>query len=124
MMKPAKKLNGMPACAGMTEFSMEAKPLTKNRHTRAGGCHVFWFSLFPLLLLAACGERPVAFAPVPVDMPVAVACKVPGIPAPSAPMAALPKDATLASGMKACLQDDLLEHAYADQLAVALAACR
>lgn len=77
-----------------------------------------------LLLLAACGERPEAFTPVAVDMPVAVTCKAPIIPAPPDLMAALPKDVDLANGMKACLQQSLLDQAYAAQLAAALEACR
>ena len=77
-----------------------------------------------LLLLAACGERPEAFTPLAIDMPVAVSCKAPVIHAPPDLLASLPKNTGLADGMKACLQDDLLEHAYAAQLAAALEACR
>jgi hypothetical protein len=36
-----EKENGMPACAGMTAI-IEKYPLKKNRHTRAGGCPI-WF---------------------------------------------------------------------------------
>lgn len=82
------------------------------------------FALALLLLLAACGERPEAFRPFAVDVPVTVSCKTPDIKKPSDLMAVLPKSAALTTGMKACLQQTLLDKGYEATLEAELKACR
>ena len=81
-------------------------------------------TLFLLLLLAACAERPEAFRPVAVDVPVMAECKPPNIAKPPDLMAALPRNASLSAGMKSCLQQTLLDKGYEAELTAALQACR
>jgi hypothetical protein len=78
-----------------------------------------------LLLLAACAgaaEAPV-YAPIAVDMPVPMSCKMPDIKIPDDALAALPRDATLTQFTKTCAEQTLLDKAALSEMAAALKAC-
>lgn len=76
-----------------------------------------------LLALAACAAQPPVYTPVAVDMPVMVPCKMPALAPPRDFMAALPADAGLARGMKACLTQSLLDRGFIDEATAAMTAC-
>ncbi len=82
-------------------------------------------ALVGLILLAACASQPPSpvFAPVTVDVPLPVMCRMPPIDARREFMKNLPPDATLTQFTKACAEQTLFDKAALDQFEAALKSC-
>ena len=77
------------------------------------------------LLLGACAAAPEEiFTPVETEKAVAVTCKIPAIQPPTDLLAALPVNASLTDGMKACLAQHDYEIGYNQQLLAAIQTCQ
>lgn len=77
------------------------------------------------LLLAGCASAPqVIEKPVEVKVPVPVDCKVPDVPVPAWPLAAVPPSASDFDFYKAALAEVRLREGYEARLLAALGACQ